>query len=53
MEKTVENLLSSNSFDVAFIHLFRMAPYLANYSKIYRILDLTDLISFEIHFPLL
>lgn len=48
MEKRVEDLLAATSFDVAYVHLFRMAPYLAHHPEIYRILDLTDLISHEL-----
>lgn len=48
MAQTVDNLLLLNSFDMAYVHLFRMAPYLMDHPELYRILDLTDLISFEI-----
>lgn len=48
MEKKIVDLLTSSSFDLAYVHLFRMANYLDNYPQIYRILDLTDLISYEI-----
>ena len=48
MQNLVDDLLSSSSFDLAYVHLFRMAQYLDNHPEIYRILDLTDLISFEI-----
>jgi sugar transferase (PEP-CTERM/EpsH1 system associated) len=48
MQEVVENLLSTSSFDVAYLHLFRMAQYLENHAEIYRILDLTDLVSYEI-----
>ncbi len=48
MEQTIDDLLSAQSFDVAYVHLFRMAPYLMDRPEVYRILDLTDLISYEI-----
>jgi polysaccharide biosynthesis protein PslH len=48
MEKTIFYLLTSSSFELAYVHLFRMANYLVNYPQIYRVLDLTDLISYEI-----
>jgi sugar transferase (PEP-CTERM/EpsH1 system associated) len=48
MEKKVENLLSSFSFDLVYVHLFRMAQYVAHHPEIYRVLDLTDLISYEL-----
>jgi sugar transferase (PEP-CTERM/EpsH1 system associated) len=48
MEKLVDDLLSSSSFDLVYVHLFRMAQYMDNHPEIYRILDLTDLISYEI-----
>lgn len=48
MKRTVDDLLCAQSFDVAYVHLFRMAPYLMDHPELYRILDLTDLISYEI-----
>lgn len=48
MEQLVSNELKVHKFDAAYIHLFRMAPYLQNSRQIYRILDLTDAISREI-----
>lgn len=48
MQQLVGQLVSESSFDAAYIHLFRMAPYLANHNKLYRIVDLTDMISQEV-----
>lgn len=48
MQHLVDRLLSRNAYDAAYIHLFRMAPYLENRPSIYRIADLTDMISSEI-----
>ncbi len=41
-------LLAAGQFDAAYVHLFRMAPYLQEEKALYRILDLTDLISLEV-----
>jgi sugar transferase (PEP-CTERM/EpsH1 system associated) len=48
MERLLYNLLSQQPFDLAYVHLFRMAPYLMEDDQIYRILDFTDLISYEL-----
>jgi sugar transferase (PEP-CTERM/EpsH1 system associated) len=48
MQRLVDQLVSESSFDAAYIHLFRMAPYLANHTSLYRIVDLTDVISQEV-----
>ena len=48
MQQTLRMLLDSRDFDAAYVHLFRMAPYLRDHPEIYRILDLTDLISTEV-----
>jgi sugar transferase (PEP-CTERM/EpsH1 system associated) len=48
MEQLVRRKMSENRYDAAYIHLFRMAPYLAPYTSLYRIVDLTDAISMEI-----
>ena len=39
---------AASRFDAAYIHLFRMAPYLADQDGLYRIVDLTDVISNEL-----
>lgn len=48
MQRLVDEVLSVGQYHAAYIHLFRMAPYLANRSGLYRIVDLTDMISREI-----
>jgi sugar transferase (PEP-CTERM/EpsH1 system associated) len=48
MQHLVDQKLSEVDFDAAYIHLFRMAPYLAHSTRLYRIVDLTDVISREI-----
>lgn len=48
MRRRVNQMLSANQFDAVYVHLFRMAPYVAGYSNLYRILDLTDVISSEV-----
>jgi sugar transferase (PEP-CTERM/EpsH1 system associated) len=48
MNRLVLELLASQRFDAAYVHLFRMAAYLENRTELYRILDLTDVISREI-----
>jgi polysaccharide biosynthesis protein PslH len=47
MQRLVDALLAQQSFDAAYVHLFRMAPYVAHHPRLYRILDLTDVISRE------
>ncbi|MFN2170433.1 MAG: glycosyltransferase [Candidatus Promineifilaceae bacterium] len=47
-KRFLDDLLSSVAFDVVYVHLFRMAQYINDHPEIYRILDLTDLISYEI-----
>jgi sugar transferase (PEP-CTERM/EpsH1 system associated) len=48
MTRLVDEVLSSMRFDAAYVHLFRMAPYLADHLGVYRIVDLTDVISREV-----
>ncbi len=48
MRQLVDSQIALHSFDVAYAHLFRMAPYLARHRSLYRIVDFTDLISSEI-----
>jgi glycosyltransferase involved in cell wall biosynthesis len=52
MGRLVAHLTASTRFDAAYIHLFRMAPYLAGYQDLYRVVDLTDVISKEIDLSL-
>jgi sugar transferase (PEP-CTERM/EpsH1 system associated) len=48
MRRLVDELTAASKFDAAYVHLFRMAPYLAGHPGLYRIVDLTDVISKEI-----
>ena len=48
MKNLVDETLSKNTFDAIYVHLFRMAPYVEKKTDIYRIVDLTDIISKEI-----
>ena len=48
MQQLIDRVVAGGSFDAAYIHLFRMAPYLANHNNLYRIVDLTDVISQEV-----
>ena len=48
MKQLVATTLADGSFDAAYVHLFRMAPYIGRGDVGYRIMDLTDVISNEI-----
>lgn len=48
MRSAVNELLAGQRFDAVYVHLFRMAQYVDQWSAPYRILDLTDAISQEI-----
>ena len=48
MQRLVDGLLSRRTYDAAYVHLFRMAPYVVGKLDLYRIVDLTDMISSEI-----
>lgn len=48
MRQLVDGLIASTPFDAAYVHLFRMAPYLAGHRRLYRVVDLTDAISKEV-----
>ena len=52
MRREIDNMIATTGFDAAYVHLFRMAPYVANHSQLYRIVDLTDVISQEIDLSL-
>ena len=52
MRRMVDDMIATTGFDAAYVHLFRMAPYVANHSQLYRIVDLTDVISKEIDLSL-
>ena len=48
MQQLVDRVLASEKYEVAYVHLFRMAPYVFDHPELYRIVDLTDVISLEI-----
>jgi sugar transferase (PEP-CTERM/EpsH1 system associated) len=48
MRRLLDRMLTENQFDVIYVHLFRMAPYVAHRPDLYRIVDLTDVISQEL-----
>jgi sugar transferase (PEP-CTERM/EpsH1 system associated) len=57
MRKTLNRLAAAKNFDLAYVHLFRMAPYVTDLPGLYRIVDFTDMISLEVgaslaHLPL-
>jgi len=52
MQRMVDNMVATSNFQAIYVHLFRMAPYVTHYDQIYRIADLTDVISREIDLSL-
>ena len=48
MQAAVDRLLARERFDAVYVHLFRMAQFVADRHAPYRILDLTDAISGEV-----
>jgi sugar transferase (PEP-CTERM/EpsH1 system associated) len=52
MRRLVDEMIATTGFDAAYVHLFRMAPYVARHARLYRIVDLTDVISKEIDLSL-
>jgi sugar transferase (PEP-CTERM/EpsH1 system associated) len=52
MSSLVDELATTGGFHAAYVHLFRMAPYVTNHPELYRIIDLTDVISNEIDLSL-
>jgi sugar transferase (PEP-CTERM/EpsH1 system associated) len=48
MRRLVARSLAEGRFDAAYVHLFRMAPYIRRGDLPYRIVDLTDVISSEV-----
>ncbi len=48
MQRLVNRAIAANEFDAVYVHLFRMAPYIVAYPDLYRVIDLTDVISQEI-----
>lgn len=48
MQSLIYRTVAENKFDAVYVHLFRMAPYVAAFDNVYRIVDLTDVISQEL-----
>ncbi|MFH0778732.1 MAG: glycosyltransferase [Candidatus Eisenbacteria bacterium] len=48
MASEIRSVLRSSKIDLIFVHLFRMAGYVADEAQTYKVLDLTDVISREI-----
>ena len=48
MQRLVDRLLATHDFDAAYVHMFRMTPYVAGVRGLYRIVDLTDVVSAEV-----
>jgi len=48
MDRLLGEITGRERFDAVYIHLFRMAPYAARLRGLYRIVDLTDVISKEV-----
>lgn len=48
MQRLVDEALAGHDFDAVYVHLFRMTPYVARANDLYRIVDLTDVISQEV-----
>ena len=50
--RLIDQVIAAGDFQAAYVHLFRMAPYLVDHAELYRIVDLTDVISKEIRLSL-
>lgn len=48
MKNLINRKIAETQFDAVYVHLFRMAPYVADLVDLYRIVDLTDVISQEL-----
>lgn len=48
MHRLINHMVCDNRFDAVYVHLFRMAPYVSEFSHLYRIVDMTDIISREV-----
>jgi sugar transferase (PEP-CTERM/EpsH1 system associated) len=48
MRRLIDQVLAEKPYDLVYVHLFRMAPYAAGLSNLYRVIDLTDVISQEV-----
>lgn len=49
MQAAVDSLTARTRFDLVYTHLFRMAPFVADLTGPYKVLDLTDVISAELN----
>jgi sugar transferase (PEP-CTERM/EpsH1 system associated) len=52
MQCLVNQVIAAGEFQAVYAHLFRMAPYVVEHASLYRIVDLTDVISNEISLSL-
>ena len=48
MSRLIDQLMVDKKIQAVYVHLFRMTPYVSQFSEVYRIIDLTDVISHEI-----
>ena len=48
MQNLINSTIAETHFDAVYVHLFRMAPYVTKFDDLYRIVDLTDVISQEL-----
>lgn len=48
MQRLIDYALRNGGFEAVYIHLFRMAPYVPSHYGVYRVVDLTDVISSEV-----
>jgi len=48
MDRLIDRIIVDEQIDAVYVHLFRMAPYVSKQSGLFRIVDLTDIISQEI-----
>jgi len=48
MQALVDEMIRENTYDIAYVHLFRMAQFVEHIPNLYRIIDLTDVISEEV-----
>ena len=48
MSQLIDRIIREKEIQAAYIHLFRMAPYVSQFPGVFRIVDLTDVISQEI-----
>ena len=48
MQNLIRSTVVETQFDAVYVHLFRMAPFVTDFDDLYRIVDLTDVISQEL-----